>query len=137
MYGLKIASAIGATVIATSSSDEKLQAAKQLGAKHLINYRTTPDWATEVLKVTGGKGVDIVVDVVGAGSIEQTLRATRHGGLVSLVGMLSEDPNLPVNVMPSLLFGAKTSESNDILASLMDIVADNINSSGNSWSRKS
>ncbi|KAI5358960.1 putative alcohol dehydrogenase-like, NAD(P)-binding domain superfamily [Septoria linicola] len=58
-YAIQIASAIGATVIATSSSDEKLQVAKQLGAKHLINYRKTPDWATEVLTVTGGKGVSI------------------------------------------------------------------------------
>ena len=107
---VQIAAAQGATVIATSSSDEKLEVAKKLGATHLINYRKTPEWATEVLRVTEGKGVDIVVEVVGAQTIEQSIKATRYGGLISLVGILSEDPNLPVNVMPSLLFGAKTSK---------------------------
>ncbi|KAK6393751.1 hypothetical protein LTR65_002128 [Meristemomyces frigidus] len=84
--------------------------AEKLGAKHLVNYRKTPDWADEVLKATDGKGVDIVVDVVGAGSIEQTLKATRFGGAVVLVGLLSKDPNIKVNVMQDILYGSKTLE---------------------------
>ena len=105
---MQIAAGAGATVIATSSSDEKLQIAKKLGATHLINYRKNPDWASEVLKCTNGKGVDIAVDVVGAQSIEQTLKATAYNGLVTILGMLSEDPEKPVNIMSDILFGAKT-----------------------------
>lgn len=104
----QIAAAAGATVIATSSSDNKLEVAKKLGAKHLINYRNGPDWSAEVLKATEGKGVDIVVDVVGPSSIVQTLQATRFGGAVVSVGMLSENPGLEVNIMPGILYGAKT-----------------------------
>ncbi|KAI6823208.1 hypothetical protein KC340_g11872 [Hortaea werneckii] len=103
-----IASAAGATVVATSSSDEKLAVAKSLGAKHLINYRNLSEWGSEVLKVTGGKGVDIVVDVVGAGSIEESIKATRYGGAVVSVGILSEDPSMKVDIMSDVLFGAKT-----------------------------
>ena len=97
-------------MIATSSSAEKLEVAKKLGATHLVNYRDTQDWASEVRKVTDGKGVDLTVDVVGAQSIEQTLACTAFGGLVSLVGMLSENPGMSVNIMADLLFGAKTSK---------------------------
>lgn len=100
-------------MIATSSSNEKLEKARELGATHLINYRKNPDWAAEVLKATDGKGVDIVVDVVGASSIEQTIQATRHGGQVSLVGILSEEPNKRVDIMTSLLYGAKTSKPSE------------------------
>lgn len=81
--------------------------AKSLGAKHLINYRQTPEWGPEVLKFREGKGVDIVVDVVGAESIEQSIKVTRYGGAVVSVGLLSKDPNLKVDIMPDVLFGAK------------------------------
>ncbi|KAI6897904.1 hypothetical protein KC318_g6316 [Hortaea werneckii] len=127
-YAIQIASAAGATVVATSSSDEKLAVAKSLGAKHLINYRNTPEWGSEVLKVTGDKGVDIVVDVVGAGSIEQSIKATRYGGAVVSVGILSEDPSMKVDIMSDVLFGAKTLQgqlgagSRDHLAELVRFV---------------
>ncbi|KAK3710293.1 hypothetical protein LTR37_010359 [Vermiconidia calcicola] len=107
-YAIMVAAAAGATVVATSSSDEKLQVARKLGATHLVNYRTTTDWAAKVLEVTGGHGADLVVDVVGAQSIEQTLKCTAFAGVVCVVGMLSEDPAMPVNVMAELLFGGKT-----------------------------
>ena len=94
--------------MATSSSDEKLEIARKLGATHLVNYSKTPDWAAKVLEVTDGKGVDIALDVVGAQAIEQTLRCTAFAGLVCLLGMLSEDPAKPVNIMGDILFGAKT-----------------------------
>ncbi|KAK5123865.1 hypothetical protein LTR85_002061 [Meristemomyces frigidus] len=109
-FAIQIAAAVGATAISTSSSDEKLKVAQKLGAKHLINYRKTPKWEDEVLKATDGKGVDIVVDVVGAGSIEQTLKATRFGGAVVLVGLLCDDPDQKVNIMQDILYGAKTLE---------------------------
>jgi NADPH:quinone reductase-like Zn-dependent oxidoreductase len=60
---LQFAVASGATVIATSSSDEKLKAAKDLGAAHVINYRTTPDWDCEAIRLTGGLGIDRVIEV--------------------------------------------------------------------------
>jgi NADPH:quinone reductase-like Zn-dependent oxidoreductase len=62
-HALQIAVASGATVIATSSSDEKLKIAQKLGAKHLINYKNTPEWDEEVLRLTGGRGVDHVIEV--------------------------------------------------------------------------
>lgn len=80
-----------------------------MGAQHLINYRDTPDWHAEVLKATGGVGVDLVVDVAGAGSIEQSLKSTRFGGCIVNVGLLDE-PEKPVSIMPQILYGAKTSE---------------------------
>ena len=64
-----------------------------------------------MLKVTNGKGVDITVDIVGAEAIEQTLKASAFGGLVCLVGMLSQNPVKPVNIMNDILYGAKTSKS--------------------------
>ncbi|KAK0261752.1 hypothetical protein LTR91_011309 [Friedmanniomyces endolithicus] len=108
-YGIqKIAAAAGATVVATSSSDEKLQVAKKLGAKHLINYIKTPDWSAEVLKATNGVGVDLVLDVVGAGSIEQTIKATRFGGFITILGLLTDEPTKKVDVVQDLLYGCKT-----------------------------
>jgi len=60
---LQIAVSAGATVIATSSSDEKLKIAKKLGAKYLINYKTTPDWDEKVKTLTGGRGADHILEV--------------------------------------------------------------------------
>ncbi|KAH9911900.1 NAD(P)-binding protein [Fomitopsis serialis] len=93
IFGLQIAVASGATVIATSSSDNKLEVAKQLGAKHVINYKKTPDWEEEVFRITGGRGVDHVIDVGGAGTINKSLASTRYGGTVSVIGFVggSED----------------------------------------------
>ncbi len=62
-FGLQFAVASGATVIATSSSDAKLEIAKKLGATHTINYNTTPDWDKDVLKLTEGRGVDHILEV--------------------------------------------------------------------------
>jgi NADPH:quinone reductase-like Zn-dependent oxidoreductase len=78
-FAIQLASAAGARVIATSSTAEKLKAASAMGATDLINYKATPEWAEEVLKLTAGKGVDLVVEVGGAATIEQSLKATRQG----------------------------------------------------------
>lgn len=108
---MQIAAATGATVVATSSSDEKLEIARKLGATHLINYRKVPDWASKVIEVTDGKGVDLVVDVVGAEDIEQTLKCTAFGGIINSVGLLGKEPLKRVNVMTDILYGAKTCKS--------------------------
>ncbi|KAL0576245.1 hypothetical protein V5O48_005727 [Marasmius crinis-equi] len=89
IFALQFAVASGATVIATSSSDEKLQIAQKLGAKHLINYKKTPDWDQEVLKVTNGKGVDHVVEVGGAGTLDKSMSAVRYHGWIHVVGAVS------------------------------------------------
>ena len=78
---------------------------KRLGATYAINYLETPDWASEVMRITEGKGVDHVVDVAGAGTIEQSLSAVRMGGLVSVIGILTESQC--IDLVPQILFGAK------------------------------
>lgn len=87
IFGLQFGVMHGARVIVTSSSDEKLSRARKLGAAELINYRTTPDWEQRVLELTGGEGVDHVVEV--AGTIDKSLGAVRVGGAISLIGALT------------------------------------------------
>ena len=89
VYALQIARAMGATVIATSSSDHKLERLRALGAAHTINYRTTPEWGTAVLELTGGRGVDHVIEVGGPGTLPQSIAACRIGGHIALIGVLT------------------------------------------------
>lgn len=89
VIGLQIAKMSGARVIATSSDDAKLQRLRDMGADEGINYKKTPQWDEEVLRLTGGRGVDIVLDVVGGAAVKQSLRATKDGGYVGVVGNLS------------------------------------------------
>lgn len=89
IYALQLARAMGATVIATSSSDAKLERARALGAAHTINYKTTAEWGRRVLELTGGRGVDIVVEVGGPGTLPQSIRAARVGGHIALIGVLT------------------------------------------------
>jgi NADPH:quinone reductase-like Zn-dependent oxidoreductase len=103
---VQIAAALGATIIATSSSEEKLALAKKIGATHTINYKTHPEWSAEVLRITGGKGVDHVVEVGGAGTILESLKSTRYGGQVSICGILT--PPKEEDLVPHIMYGAKT-----------------------------
>lgn len=89
IYALQIARAMGAEVIVTSSSDEKLARAKELGATHTINYRREAKWGHKVRELTGGRGVDVVVEVGGPGTLPQSLQAVRIGGHVALIGVLT------------------------------------------------
>lgn len=89
VFALQFAKAAGATVIATSSSDEKLARMQALGADHLVNYQRQPQWAKAVAEFTGGRGADHVVEVGGSGTLAQSLRACRVGGHVSMIGVLS------------------------------------------------
>ena len=88
-FGLQFARLHGARTIITSSSDEKLEKAKKLGADETINYRTTPNWEEKVHELTGGRGADHVLEVGGAGTFAKSLRATRPGGHVALIGVLA------------------------------------------------
>lgn len=89
MAALQWAKAAGAKVVVTSSSDAKLRRALSLGADVVINYCMTPDWASAAIEARGGKGMDLVVDVVGEGQIEQCIRAVGRRGAISAVGRLS------------------------------------------------
>jgi NADPH:quinone reductase-like Zn-dependent oxidoreductase len=89
IFGLQFAKMAGAEVIMLSSSDDKLKRVRAMGADHTINYRTVPEWDKEVWKITGGRGVDLTLEVGGAGTLSKTLRATRPSGAVSLIGVLS------------------------------------------------
>ena len=89
LFALQFARMAGAQVIATSSSDAKLERAKQLGASHGINYKTTPEWGVEAQKLTGGVGVDHVVEVGGAGTLPHSFRAVRDGGHLAIIGVLA------------------------------------------------
>jgi NADPH:quinone reductase-like Zn-dependent oxidoreductase len=89
VFALQFAKACGASVIATSSSDKKLERLKAMGADHLINYRKTPEWGAAARAFTHGRGVDHVVEIGGAGTLGQSIRACRNGGHISLIGVLA------------------------------------------------
>ncbi len=89
VFALQFAKAAGARVIATSSSDAKLERLRALGADELINYKENPAWGMKALELTGGGGVDCVVEIGGAGTLDQSMMATRVGGHVALIGVLA------------------------------------------------
>jgi NADPH:quinone reductase-like Zn-dependent oxidoreductase len=89
LFALQLAKILGARVIATSSSDEKLARVREMGADETINYSETPAWGARARELTGGNGVDHVVEVGGAGTLQQSLQATRFGGTISLIGNLA------------------------------------------------
>ena len=89
IFALQFARALGCETIITSSSDEKLSRAKELGAHHVINYRTNPDWSKEVRRITGGRGADLVVEVGGAKTLIESLKSIRQQGHVAIIGVLS------------------------------------------------
>lgn len=93
LFALQFAKAAGAEVILTSSSEEKLARARQLGADHLINYKANPQWSAKVREITVGRGVDHVVEVGGAATIGESIRSLAVGGTISLIGLLGGSVN--------------------------------------------
>jgi NADPH:quinone reductase-like Zn-dependent oxidoreductase len=89
IFALQFAKAAGASVIATSSSDEKLARLKELGADHVINYKSDPKWGRSAAALAGGEGVDAIVEVGGPGTLSQSIQACRIGGHISLIGVLT------------------------------------------------
>ncbi|WP_298964962.1 NAD(P)-dependent alcohol dehydrogenase [uncultured Methylobacterium sp.] len=89
ILALQIAKLLGAAVIVTSSSDEKLERARALGADHTINYRQHADWGARAREWTGGVGVDHVIELGGPGTLAQSIQAVRVGGHISLIGVLT------------------------------------------------
>ncbi len=99
IIGLQIAKMMGARTIITSSSEAKLERASGLGADELINYRENPDWQARVLELTDGAGVDVTIETGGGGTLEKTMEATRIGGTISLIGVLTGGAINPTTVM--------------------------------------
>jgi NADPH:quinone reductase-like Zn-dependent oxidoreductase len=105
IFVLQLAKAAGARVVITSGSDEKLARARELGAHETVNYKTVPDWEKQVLALTGGRGVDLTVEVGGAGTFNKSVKATRRGGAIALIGVLAGAGE--VNLMPVLMNGLR------------------------------
>jgi len=102
IFALQFAKLAGAKVILTSSSDDKAAKARELGADETINYRTHPEWHEQVLKLTGGVGADLVLEVGGPGTLERSLKSVRVGGNIALIGLL--DPGKePPSVLPVMM----------------------------------
>ncbi|PPQ79521.1 hypothetical protein CVT25_003403 [Psilocybe cyanescens] len=108
IFALQFAVAAGATVIATSSSDEKLKIAAKHGAKHLINYNTTPNWDEDVKKITNGEGVDHVIEVGGQGTLAKSIKSVKTGsGYVHIIGHVASGQG-DTNVIFPLISNAVT-----------------------------
>jgi NADPH:quinone reductase-like Zn-dependent oxidoreductase len=105
LFSLQFAKAAGFRVVITSSSDEKLHRARQLGADETINYKKTPDWEEEARRLTAGVGVDHVIDVGGGDTLARSMRAVRMGGTISVIGALSGSTQAiaPVGVLMNSL----------------------------------
>jgi NADPH:quinone reductase-like Zn-dependent oxidoreductase len=106
LFALQFAVAGGARVIVTSSSDDKLQRAQAMGAWKGLNYKKTPKWGKEIAKMTGGRGVDLVVEVGGAETLPESLKAVRPGGQISLIGVLSGTIS-DFNIIPVIMRGIR------------------------------
>jgi NADPH:quinone reductase-like Zn-dependent oxidoreductase len=100
---LQLARAAGIRVIITSSSDEKLERARNLGADGTINYIKTPEWQDEALRLTDGQGVDLVLEVGGEGTLERSIAATKLEGTVAITGGLTGMGNAPLNLFATIV----------------------------------
>ncbi len=89
IFAVQLAKMMGANVIATSSSDAKLERLKELGADQVINYKTVPEWGKRVLELTGGRGADHIIEVGGPGTLPQSIQAVAIGGHIALIGVLT------------------------------------------------
>lgn len=105
MFALQLAHAAGLRTIVTSSSDEKLARVREMGANETVNYRSQPDWEKAAREMTGGEGVDRVIEVGGSGTLTRSLKAARMGGMISMIGLLSgaEAAVRPTDVLMSSL----------------------------------
>jgi NADPH:quinone reductase-like Zn-dependent oxidoreductase len=102
--GIQLAKAAGANVIVISSSNEKLEQAAELGADHQINYVDEPDWGLRAFEVSG-HGVDAVLEIGGAGTLENSLNAIRHGGHINIIGYMA-GVEMGITVFPLIIKNA-------------------------------
>src|SRR6185437_4390201 len=116
----------GARVIATSRSASKLARLHELGASETIDTRATPEWEREVVRMTGGRGADIVVDVIGGSSLGRSIGACRVGGLVVLLGFLdsmSSTLDLPLAIRRSVTVRTSSGRSRESFEALVRAIA--------------
>lgn len=106
IFALQFAKIAGAKVIVTSSSEEKLAKAKELGADSLINYKESPEWGKEVRKITNKVGADHIIEVGGAGTLEQSIAACRPFGVIHLIGILAGKSG-ELNLLPAVMNNLK------------------------------
>jgi NADPH:quinone reductase-like Zn-dependent oxidoreductase len=130
IFALQFAKLAGARVLGISSSDEKLERAKTLGLDAGLNYRENPEWEKWVLEQTGGEGVDLAVEVGGAGTLARAIRATRVGGTIAQIGVLT-GANEGVDIRPVLskqikIHGVYVGSRADFLAMNKAIVQTNL-----------
>jgi len=111
ILALQLAKAAGATVILTSSSEEKLERAKRLGADLTINYRSTPAWDKEVLALTQGRGADLVLETVGPETFDRSVNAVAYGGTLFLIGFVSGTRGA-VDLLPIIVKALKVRGNN-------------------------
>jgi NADPH:quinone reductase-like Zn-dependent oxidoreductase len=103
IFGLQFAHAAGLRTIVTSSSDEKLARAGKLGADHLVNYRTTPEWSGAVRDATAGRGADFVMEVGGANTLIESLKSIRMGGHIAVIGVVSDVASPGATLSPGIM----------------------------------
>lgn len=128
LFALQFAKMCGARVIATSSSEAKIERLKSLGADFTLNYKNTPDWGKKARELTG-QGVDLVVEVGGVGTLNESIRATRIGGTIAFIGVLAGPPpsdlRLPLMVMQQQRLQGVTVGSVEDLQAMVDAIAVN------------
>lgn len=118
LFALQLAKTLGAHVSIISSSDEKLERARELGADVTINYRTTPDWDEAVLKATDGYGADLVVETIGPTTFPKSINVAAMGGTIYVVGFVSgmdiTAPILPISLKTLRILGSRTGTTDDL-----------------------
>jgi NADPH:quinone reductase-like Zn-dependent oxidoreductase len=130
VFALLLAKAMGAQFAITSSSDEKLERARALGADIAINYRTRPDWAAALLEATGGRGADVVVDTLGFAALGETLAASAPNVRIGTIGALAGSPQDTASASQGALIGKNAaikgiaSGSRAMLEAALEVVAD-------------
>jgi NADPH:quinone reductase-like Zn-dependent oxidoreductase len=126
LFALQLAKAMGATVIATSSREDKLARLTALGADHVIDYVRMPEWGKHARELTGGRGVDHVIEVGGAGTLAQSLRAMADGGTISLIGVLAgarHELHLPHVFLPQVRIQGVVVGSREDAEALLRVIA--------------
>ena len=127
LFALQFAKMTGAQVNATSSSDDKIQQLKELGADQTVNYISVPEWEKFAREITGSRSVDLVVEVGGVGTLNESIRATRIGGPIAFIGVLAGPPQgntrLPLIVMQQQRIQGVTVGSDEDLQAMADAIA--------------
>ncbi|RST85025.1 NAD(P)-dependent alcohol dehydrogenase [Aquibium carbonis] len=128
LFALQFAKLAGAEVYATSSSPEKLELLKRLGADHVVNHREDAEWGKTIMGLTRGAGIDHVIDIGGAETLKQSMRALKPAGTITLIGVVTgtkAELNLPIVAMQALRLEGANAGSRLMLQHMVDAIATN------------